>query len=66
MTKVVDITGKLREQREKEKIGAAGVGVKKVNTRIESWMCPECGARHVGWSSLNICSTCGYREASRS
>jgi DNA-binding response OmpR family regulator len=31
-----------------------------------SWICPRCGAYYVGWSSLNICYKCGYKEESLS
>lgn len=29
----------------------------------EEWICPHCRTSHVGWSSINICSRCGYRES---
>ncbi len=30
----------------------------------EKWACPRCGTNHMGWSPLNICSKCGYRDES--
>lgn len=26
------------------------------------WICPECGTRFTGWSTLKACSKCGYTE----
>ena len=28
----------------------------------EKWTCPLCRVSHMGWSPVNICSKCGYRE----
>jgi CheY-like chemotaxis protein len=29
---------------------------------MTSWICPKCGTHFIGWSTLNVCSRCGYRE----
>ena len=28
----------------------------------EKWTCPRCGVSHTGWSTINICSKCGYHD----
>jgi CheY-like chemotaxis protein len=36
--------------------------VKGVAAVRNSWICPRCSEYYVGWSSLNICYKCGYKE----
>ena len=39
--------------------------VRKQVGGIRIWSCHNCSTRYEGWSSLNICSKCGYEEKSQ-
>ena len=54
------MSDKKKEQKE-EKKPSEGTGKEEHHGRI-TWICPGCGTRYTGWSTLNKCSKCGYEE----
>ncbi|MBI4744985.1 MAG: response regulator [Deltaproteobacteria bacterium] len=54
------IAGK-EEGSKKEAKPSEGTGKEEHHSKT-TWMCPACGARYTGWSTLNRCSKCGYEE----
>lgn len=51
---------KKKEEKEEEK-PSEGTGEEE-HYGMTTWICPRCGIPYTGWSTLNACSKCGYKE----
>lgn len=49
-------------EREKEREPSDKDIIKGEQEDVRNWICPRCGTRYWGWSTMNTCSKCGYKD----